>query len=54
MGSVLNVRGNLYDYNTSEEPDEIAIAHDWNMVGQDILGALEKAPESIGSLPGDE
>ena len=43
FGSVLNVRGSHYHYNTSEDPDEIAIAHDWNMVGQDLDDALENA-----------
>jgi hypothetical protein len=54
FGSVVNLRGHLYDYNVSEDPDEIAIAHDWNMVGQDIRDALEKAPTALGATIRDE
>jgi hypothetical protein len=42
LGSVLAVQGHFYDYNLSDDPDGIAIAHDWKMVGQDIQGALSK------------
>jgi hypothetical protein len=50
MGSVLNLNGRIYDYNASEDPDEIAIASDWLIVGQDIRDALERAPEELGAL----
>ena len=43
MGSVVNLRGHLYDYNSSDDPDQIAIAQDWQMVGQDIRDSLKKA-----------
>ncbi len=44
LGSVLSVGGGLYSYNTSEDPDGIAIANDWLVVGQDIRDAMEEAP----------
>lgn len=43
MGSVLNLSGAGHDYNESENPDEIAISHDWHMVGQDLRDAMRKA-----------
>jgi hypothetical protein len=43
MGSVLNIRGHHHQYNESDNPDEIALSHDWQMVGQDIRDALKKA-----------
>jgi hypothetical protein len=48
VGSVLAIQGHFYDYNRSEDPDGIAIAHDWKMVGQDIHGALSKGAIEIG------
>jgi hypothetical protein len=54
FGSVLNLRGQGYGYNTSDDPDEIAIASDWLMVGQDIRDALEKAPRKLGVIPQHE
>ena len=47
MGSVIHLRGNLYDYNVCEDSDTIALASDWCMVGQDIRDALEKAKEEF-------
>ena len=47
MGSVINLRGHVYDYNSCEDPDTIAIASDWYMVGQDISDALEKAKQEF-------
>ena len=49
MGSVLNICGRNHKYNESEYPDEIAISHDWHMVGQDIRDALKKAETEICS-----
>ena len=46
MGSVLNVAGNYFRYNTSptpEEADEKALASDWGVIGQDIREAIDKA-----------
>ncbi len=43
VGSVLSIRGNLYDYNSSESPDDLAISADWRMVGGDIRDAIEQA-----------
>jgi hypothetical protein len=43
MGSVVNLRGHLYDYNSSDDPDQLAIAQDWQIVGQDMRDALKKA-----------
>ncbi len=50
FGSVLNLRGSFYDYNRSNSPDEIAIAHDWRMIGQDLRDALEKAEREFRNL----
>lgn len=47
MGSVVNIRGHLYDYNSSGDPDQLAIAQDWQMVGQDIRDALQKAKKEF-------
>ena len=49
VGSVLNLHGHLYEYNASEDPDGIAIASDWLMVGQDLSDALEAASASLPS-----
>jgi hypothetical protein len=42
LGSVLNLDGRSYYYNVSADPDGIAVAHDWSMVGQDLRDALGK------------
>src|SRR5258706_2402627 len=42
FGSVLNVGGQFHEYNESNNPDDIAIATDWLIVGQDIRDALER------------
>lgn len=47
IGSVLNLQGQIYEYNSSEDPDRIALANDWRMVGQDMADALEKAKARI-------
>jgi hypothetical protein len=53
VGSVLAIQGHLYNYNASEEPDGIAIAQDWKMVGQDIRSALNKgAVKTTGNKGG--
>lgn len=39
-GSVMSLAGHLYSYNTSDDPDRLAIASDWRMVGQDISDAV--------------
>jgi hypothetical protein len=43
MGSILNLRGQAHHYNSSDDPDDVAIAHDWHMIGQDIRDALKNA-----------
>lgn len=43
MGSVLNLRGQTHQYNKSDDADEIALSHDWYMVGQDLSDALKTA-----------
>jgi hypothetical protein len=43
FGSVMSINGDLYQYNTSEDPDALATANDWLMVGQDIRDAMDKA-----------
>jgi hypothetical protein len=42
FGSVLNLGGELYRYNLSPNPDEIAFWQDWNMVGQDMRDAINQ------------
>jgi hypothetical protein len=42
--TVINLAGNFYDYNSSDnefEADEIAIENDFRMIGQDIYDVLE-------------
>ena len=44
FGSVLNLKGDLYDYNNStDSPDAMAIGNDWQMIGQDISDSIAKA-----------
>lgn len=43
MGSVFNLPGNYFEYNyshTPEEADKIAIASDWQIIGEDIKQAI--------------
>jgi hypothetical protein len=43
MGSIFNIAGNYFKYNssdTAEEADGLAIANDWHVVGQDINDAM--------------
>jgi len=49
IGSVLNLQGRIYDYNASEDPDGLAIAHDWSMIGQDMRNALNRTKTEINS-----
>ena len=45
VGSVLNVPGNFYEFNTSntsEEADNKALISDWENVGKDIKDAQKK------------
>ena len=45
LGSVFNLPGNYYDFNTSETPDEAdekAIMSDWENVGADLRKAKQK------------
>jgi hypothetical protein len=47
-GTVINLAGNFYEFNTSErgfEADEKAIENDFRMVGQDIYEMIEKIKE---------
>lgn len=54
IGSTLNLQGHLYDYNASDDPDGIAIAHDWHTVGQDMRSALNKVGPEIYATKGSE
>lgn len=49
MGSVLNISGVAHQYNHSKNPDEIAISHDWHMVGQDLCDAMRDADAAYGN-----
>ena len=45
LGSIFNISGNYFDFNTSEsgaEADSKAIESDWAMIGQDINNVLDK------------
>jgi hypothetical protein len=50
IGGVLNIGGRFHEYNTSENPDQIAIASDWEMIGQDLRDALESLSPEIGPV----
>ncbi len=43
FGSVLNIAGDYFGYNCSDEPDEAAIASDWKMAGQDLRDIMSPA-----------
>ena len=43
-GTVINLAGNYYEFNTCSsgiEADEMAIEHDFRMIGQDITDIME-------------
>lgn len=43
-GTVMNLAGNFYEYNGSEngeEADKVALENDFQMVGQDIAGVMD-------------
>ncbi len=45
MGSVLNLGGNHFRHNSSatpEEADQIALASDWAVVGQELRAGLDQ------------
>lgn len=47
-GTVINLAGNFYDFNSSDtgfEADETAIQNDFRMIGQDIFDVIEKIKE---------
>ena len=48
-GSIINLSGRNYKYNTSENPDQIALSLDWYMVGQDIQDTLKKIEAEVVS-----
>jgi hypothetical protein len=54
LGSVLNLQGHSYEYNSCEDPDGFAILNDWRMVGQDIGDSLEKAKKEVPSATPNE
>ena len=43
FGSVMDIQGGGPICNLSDDPDSLAIAMDWSMVGQDIDDALRNA-----------
>ncbi len=52
LGSVLNLQGNYYQYNTSNssrEADYKAIASDWGVIGQDIEIGITKFREELNA-----
>ncbi|MBP7796082.1 MAG: hypothetical protein KA059_04825 [Elusimicrobiales bacterium] len=51
IGSVLNIGGNYFEFNTSEsdlEADTKALENDWGMVGNDIAESIEKFKQEYG------
>lgn len=55
MGSVANIAGNYYEFNTSETPtlaDIRALRADWAQVGHDLAHVLRCESASLGKLPG--
>jgi hypothetical protein len=49
-GTILNIRGNYYKYNSSSTPAEAdakAIYHDWAMIGQDMKDAIDEGKKKI-------
>lgn len=49
MGSVLNIGGNYFDYNSSEsseEADKKALCMDWRMVGKDMVSSMKSILDS--------
>ena len=49
FGRVLSISGELFEYNSCDAPDTMAIANDWRMVGQDIKDSLSKAGKEAPS-----
>lgn len=52
MGSVLNLKGEYFKYNTSRsglEADNRATKSDWGVVGQDIRNAFNKKRENFNN-----
>jgi hypothetical protein len=52
MGSVINIGGNYFEYNTSEgnwEADRKAIFMDWKMIGNDIRDSMTLFSQKIKS-----
>lgn len=46
MGTIINIWGNFYTFNSSQTPEEAdkkALECDWGMVGKDIKDAAEKS-----------
>ena len=40
IGSVCSAAGNYYQFNTPEDPDQVASAADWRIIGQDMQSAM--------------
>lgn len=52
MGSVLNIRGFYFEYETSSsgrEADTRALRSDWEMIGKDLSAAKKNFTKSFGS-----
>lgn len=50
LGSVFNIRGQYFDYNTSDsesEADSKALRSDWDMIGEDINDAKRTFAKSF-------
>lgn len=52
-GSIINLAGNYFDFNsceTSEEADKKAIENDWGVIGQDIQKSIYNKNISTQSI----
>ncbi|AZI68266.1 hypothetical protein EIB71_02410 [Kaistella daneshvariae] len=50
MGSILNIRGQYFDYSLSKsgrEADGRALKSDWEMIGKDICDAKNRFSKSL-------
>ncbi|SIS83138.1 hypothetical protein SAMN05421789_10824 [Kaistella chaponensis] len=51
LGSIFNIYGDYFEYNTSDTPEEAdrkALSSDWNIVGADLEEARRKLNSILG------
>ena len=47
MGSIMNIVGNYFEFNYSDNPDKKAIENDWGVVGNDIFWAVNQMNDQL-------